>query len=253
MSAEAQFAGKTAIVTGAGSGLGLAIARELAEEGANVVLTDVVRESIEKATTELTEQGLSAAAFEQDTADPAQSEAAVAFAVETFGGLHLAVNNAGVAAREQLPTGELDLDDWRRVIDINLNGVVYGLRYQLPAIEAAGGGAIVNMASMHAFVGTPGNSAYVASKHAVVGVTKNAAVEYGTRGVRVNAVAPGNIWTPLMARLPQAQVDEITSKHPIGRIGTSEEVAHLVTFLLSDKAAFITGSTHQIDGGYTAL
>ena len=241
------FTGQTAIVTGTASGIGLAIARDLARMGARVVWSDLSEESLARATDGHPE----ALAFPCDVSDPAQVEALVAYAVRETGALHLLVNNAGIGG-PSAPTGDYPLDGWHKVIGVNLHGVFYGMRYGIPAIEAAGGGAIVNMASILGSVGFANAPAYVAAKHAVVGLTKNAAMEYATRGIRINSVGPAFIRTSLLDALGEDALTGIAKMHPIKRLGTPEEVSALTCFLLSKEASFITGSYHLVDGGYTA-
>ncbi|MHB9756261.1 SDR family NAD(P)-dependent oxidoreductase [Streptomyces sp. BYX5S] len=249
----AEFAGKTALVTGSASGIGLATARRLGRGGANVVIADYNEKGAQTAAETLTSEGLKAAAVALDVTDPASVEAAVRFTVDTFGGLDLAVNNAGIGGASA-PTGEYDIDVYNRVVRTNLDGVFYSMRYELPAIQAAGkGGAIVNVASILGSVGFAGSPAYVAAKHGVVGLTKSAAAEYAAKGIRVNAVGPGFIETPLLKEMDKAAYDGLVSLHPAGRLGQSEEVAELIAFLLSDRASFIAGSYHLVDGAYTAV
>jgi len=246
------FAGKTALVTGAASGIGKAIAQELAASGATVIVSDLHEEACARVVAEIAETGGKALACAADVADPAAMEAAVALAEAETGALHLAVNNAGIGGA-QAPVGEYPLEAWAQVIGVNLNGVFYGMRYQIPAMERAGGGAIVNMASILGSVGFANSSAYVASKHALLGLTKTAAMEYAQKGVRINAVGPAFIQTPLLTdNLSDEMLAGLAGLHPIGRIGTPEEVSALTCFLLSERASFITGSYHLVDGGYTA-
>jgi NAD(P)-dependent dehydrogenase (short-subunit alcohol dehydrogenase family) len=248
----AQFEGKIAIVTGGGSGIGEAIVKELAANGAKVVVADRDQTGIDRVVAAVKAAGGTATGCAIDVASAEQNAAMVAFAEKTYGGLHLAVNNAGIGGPAAL-TGEYPLDGWKTVMDINLNGVFYGLRYEIPAILKSGGGAIVNMASILGSVGFATAVAYTSAKHALVGMTKVAAMEYAAKGIRINAVGPGFIDTPLLAKnLDAATLKYIAGMHPIQRLGRPEEVSALTCFLLSDRASFITGSYHLVDGGYVA-
>lgn len=244
-------ADRSAIVTGAGSGIGRAVALLLAANGASVVVSDLNATAADAVTAEIVAAGGVATSVIGDISDPTVVAATVA-AAEELAPLRIAVNNAGIGG-PAAPVGEYPLDAWRKVIEVDLNAVFYALNAQIPAIAAHGGGAIVNMASVLGSVGIAQSSAYVTAKHGLIGLTKNAALEYGDQGVRVTAVGPGFITTPLLeANLDEPAKQALAAKHALGRLGTSEEVASLVAYLVSDAAMFVTGSYHLVDGGYAA-
>ncbi len=247
--------GKVGIVTGGGSGIGREVALRMAGEGAKVVVSDVVDDHGAETVSMIEAAGGSAAFVHADVAVQSEVEAMVKFAVDTYGALHLAVNNAGIGGPAAV-TGEYPVDGWDKVISINLSGVFLGMRAELPAMVASGSGSIVNISSILGFVGFEQSCAYVAAKHGVIGLTQNAALEYGTQNIRVNSVHPGFIDTPLVAQAGMEKGsdlwDFIAAKHAMNRWGKPEEVAEVVIWLLSDKASFVTGSQYVVDGGYLA-
>ncbi len=248
--------GKTALVTGGGSGIGRAASLAYAREGARVVVADVNVEGGEETVLQIKEAGGEAILVHADVASPDDTQSMVAQAVEDCGGLDCALNNAGIGGgRDRLLTADYLEEDWDRVISINLKGVWLCMKAEIPQMLKQGGGAIVNTASIAGLVGLTGTIAYVAAKHGVTGLTKAAAMEYAKSGIRVNAVCPGYIHTPLVQRVfddNEGYEERVASRHPIGRLGEPSEIAAAVVWLSSDAASFVTGHNMPVDGGYMA-
>ncbi|HEX7000942.1 MAG TPA: glucose 1-dehydrogenase [Trueperaceae bacterium] len=249
----AKLTGKVALVTGGASGIGRAVADAFVKEGAKVAIVDLSEESGNRAVEEIRGMGGEALFVRSDVSRPEDNERMVRETVERFGALHVACNNAGIGG-EANNIADMSVDGWQKVIGINLSSVFYAMKYEIPAMLEAGGGAIVNMASILGAVGWPTSAGYVAAKHGVVGLTKTAALEYAAKGVRVNAIGPGFIHTPLISALEEdkAANDMLVSMHPVGRLGEPEEIASLALFLASDEASFVHGAYLPVDGGFLA-
>jgi NAD(P)-dependent dehydrogenase (short-subunit alcohol dehydrogenase family) len=249
--------GKSALVTGGASGIGRATALALAREGARVLVSDRQEAGTQETVGLINAAGGQALSITGDVTREADVAAMVAKAVSSFGRLDCAFNNAGISPAAVGPVGqrthELSEASWAGVIGINLTGVFLCMKHELAQMLAQGGGAIVNTASVAGLVGLPTAGAYVASKHGVIGATKSAAIEYATDNIRVNAVCPGYIKTPMTKGTVERRGDELLSKVPARRLGEPEEIAEAVVFLCSDRASFVTGAAWNVDGGYYAM
>ena len=253
-----QVNGKVALVTGGGLGIGRAAAIALAREGAKVVVADVNAEAGNDTAQKIEAAGGAALFVEADVSRPEAVEGMVARTVEAFGRLDCGVNNAGIQG-ELNPTDECSLENWNRTIAVNLTGVWLCMKYEIARMREQGSGAIVNVASNFGYVGSPGMPAYSAAKHGVLGLTKTAAIEYAASGIRVNAVCPGPVQTPLVDNMLVAQpeladriMQSITQRVPAGRIGKPEEIGEAILWLCSDAAPFATGIAMPVDGGFVA-
>jgi len=241
--------GKNALVTGAASGIGRAVALLYGQHGAKVMVSDIDEVQGQQVVAELQAAGAIARFNRADVSDPAQCRQLVQETVAAFGSLDVACNNAGITGEMSL-TADYSLEGWQRIINVNLNSVFFCLKYELEVMLKQGHGSVINMASILGQVGTPTLAGYAAAKHGVVGLTQTAAQEYAAQGIRINAVGPGYIDTPLLKDFTPATKQALVALHPIGRLGRAEEVAELVIWLSSEKASFVTGAYYPVDGGY---
>ncbi|MDB5215471.1 MAG: dehydrogenase, short-chain alcohol dehydrogenase like protein [Myxococcaceae bacterium] len=251
---KARFEGKVAFVTGGASGIGRAAALAFADEGASVVVADVSEAGIEETARMIEQRGARALAVRCDVTRAEDIEAALDKTVSTFGRLDFAFNNAGVEPKGLTPTAEMPLEEWDRIMNIDLRGVFLCMKYEIPQMLAHGGGAIVNTSSGAGVIGIKGSPAYTAAKHGVIGLTRAAALDYAAQNVRINAICPGYIDTPMMARYTGGTTEgrsKVIAEEPIGRMGRPEEIGATVAWMCSDAAAFMIGHALVVDGGQT--
>jgi NAD(P)-dependent dehydrogenase (short-subunit alcohol dehydrogenase family) len=250
MANSKRFAGKTAFITGAASGIGRATATAFAAEGARVVVTDRSKAVLQETAEQVRAAGAEVLAIVCDVSKPEEVQAAVTEAIRTFGRIDCAFNNAGVE-NKAAPLHEIELQEWDRILNINLRGTFICMKYEIAQMVRQGGGAVVNTSSGAGIRGVAGGASYAASKHAIIGITKSAALDYAKQNIRVNAVLPGNIATPMMDRFTEGDIQKAIDLEPIGRLGKPEEIAEAVLWMCSDLGGFVTGSSIVIDGGWS--
>ncbi len=251
---KGQFNGKVAFVTGAASGIGRAAALAFAAEGASVTVADVSEQANQETARLIERQGGRALAVRCDVTQAADVKAALQQTVRAFGRLDVAFNNAGIEPRKPAPTADYDEEEWNRIIDIDLSGVFLCMKHEIPLMLKQGGGAIVNTSSGAGVIGIKGSPAYTAAKHGVIGLTRAAALDYAAENIRVNAICPGYIDTPMMTRFTGGTAEgrtRVIAEEPIARMGRPEEIANAVLWLCSDRASFTVGHALVIDGGQT--
>lgn len=247
----ARFTDKVAFVTGAASGIGRAAAVAFAAEGAKVAILDCTVDALQEVEAAVRNAGSGEVlTIVADISTPEDVEAAVKKVVDTFGRLDVAFNNAGVE-NKAFPVAEIPLEEWDRILDINLRGTFVCMKHELAQMVAQGSGVVVNTSSGAGIKGVPGGAAYAASKHAIIGLTKSAALDYAKQNIRVNAVLPGNIETPMMDRFTDGDIQKAIDLEPVGRLGKPEEVAEAVLWMSSNMGGFVTGSAIVVDGGWS--
>ncbi|MFB0488216.1 NAD(P)-dependent dehydrogenase (short-subunit alcohol dehydrogenase family) [Methylobacterium sp. OAE515] len=245
-----RFTGRTAFITGAASGIGRASAIAFAREGARVAITDRTEGALDQLRTDIEAAGSEVLAIRCDVSVPEDVEEAVAKTVERFGRLDCAFNNAGVE-NKAAPVHEIALGEWDRILGINLRGTFVCMKHEIAQMLRQGGGVVVNTSSGAGIRGVAGGASYAASKHALIGLTKSAALDYAKAGIRVNAVLPGNIGTPMMDRFTGGDIQKAIDLEPVGRLGKPEEIAEAVLWMCSDLGAFVTGASISVDGGWS--
>lgn len=247
-----KFSGNIAIVTGASTGVGQAIAQELYNCGLTVIITARDREAIGATARKMDMSGQRVLPMVADVKDHASVKNLIDSVTERCGRIDYLVNNAGITGPHGISICDYDVADWQEVIQTDLSGVFYGMKYAIPAMLRNGGGAVVNLSAVNGMVGIAGIAPYTCAKHGVVGLTQSVALEFAEKGVRINAIAPGYVDTPRMKELPENVRRIMAETHPMKRMAKPEEVGKLAAFLLSDDASFITGGCYTVDGGYTA-